>query len=128
MQIFLLAMNSCFTVNTSPHVFRNDLTCLENGQWLITTVMVYISVYLLYHHGFRIIIIIQMSLVEVGSLVGGVIGSPASLDIKKLMVEPRPAATVDHHSSLQQWVGLVLHLVWTEQVTTHQVWCYHSEQ
>ena len=40
--------------------------------------------YLLYHHGYRIIIIIQMSLVEAGSLVGGVIGSSASLDMKKV--------------------------------------------
>jgi len=36
------------------------------------------------YYGYRIIIIIQMSLVEAGSLVGGVIGSPASLDMKKV--------------------------------------------
>ena len=34
--------------------------------------------------GYRIIIIIQMSLVEAGSLVGRVIGTPVSLDMKKV--------------------------------------------
>ena len=43
------------------------------------------------YYGCRIIIIIQMSLVEAGSLVGGVIGSPVSLDMKKVDSTAPPA-------------------------------------
>ena len=53
----------------------------------------HIFVQLSNHHGYRIIIIIQMSLVEAGSLVGGVIGSPVSLDMKKVDGAPPPSTS-----------------------------------
>lgn len=60
---------------------------------VVYMMILYVSILLLYHYGYRIIIIIQMSLMEAGSLVGGVIGSPASLDMKKVDAGAPPAST-----------------------------------